>query len=320
MRRLDFVVTSEYDNASVMAVLKQRAGLSSKLIRTLKHYDDGILLNGVHIRTVDPVHEGDTLTVNIPSDEPTVDSAGFDPDALDILYEDDDLVVVNKPADLAVHPSHNHQGDTLANLLAAHLEKEGKPATFRAVGRLDKGTSGSMVCATNQFAASKLQAQIHKTYFAIPSGYYEGSGTIDAPIYRPDPILTVRVVDERGDRAITHWTALATGAVPLNLGEKNPEHTLYNEPPATDDNGRIPATLVKVNLETGRTHQIRVHFASRGTPLLGDTMYGYPRTDIARQALHCGHAEFTHPYTGEPLVIDAPLPKDMSDLVAYLKK
>ena len=159
---------------------------------------------------------------------------------------------------------------------------------FRAVGRLDKGTSGAVVCALNAYAADRLQRGVKKEYLAVPSARLTGSGTIDAPIYRPDPILTMRVVDERGDRAVTHWEALET----------------------FDDR-----TLCRVRLETGRTHQIRVHFASVGAPLVGDTLYGTPSEEIARHALHCAHAELTHPVTGAHISVDAPLPEDMSGLL-----
>ena len=157
------------------------------------------------------------------------------------------------------------------------------------MGRLDKGTSGVMVCALNAYAADRLQRGVKKVYLAVPSGKYEGSGTIDAPIFRPDPILTIRVVDDRGDRAVTHWKALQTGE---------------------------DRSLVEVRLETGRTHQIRVHFASLGTPLLGDTLYGTASEEIHRHALHCARAEFLHPVTGEALSFEAPLPEDMENLLS----
>ena len=159
---------------------------------------------------------------------------------------------------------------------------------FRAVGRLDKGTSGVVVCALNAYAADRLQRGVRKEYLAVPSARLEGSGTIDAPIFRPDPIITLRVVDERGDRAVTHWEALET----------------------FDDR-----TLCRVRLETGRTHQIRVHFASIGAPLVGDTLYGTQSEEIARHALHCARAELTHPVTGERILVEAPLPQDLSDLL-----
>ena len=131
MRTLSFSVTEDYNGRKVLHFLRGSAGLSTKLIRRLKTIDNGILLNGQHARTIDLLHTGDTLTVSLPEDRNMVSAEGFDPDALEILYEDDDLIAVNKPADLAIHPSHNHQGDTLANLLAAHLAKEGKQAVFR---------------------------------------------------------------------------------------------------------------------------------------------------------------------------------------------
>ncbi len=292
MRTLTFPIPAEYDERKVLHYLRGSAGLSSRVIRNLKTYEDGILKNGEPVRTIDLLHEGDVLTVNLPDDPddqipPLPDPDFFDRELPVVLYEDEDLVVFNKPGTIAVHPSHNHQGDTLANYLSWHLQKQGRKAAFRAVGRLDKGTSGVMVCALNPYAADRLQRGVKKTYLAVPSGRYEGSGTIKAPIFRPDPILTIRTVDERGDPAVTHWEALITGE---------------------------DRSLCRVRLETGRTHQIRVHFASLGTPLLGDTLYGEPSEEIARHALHCARAEFTHPVTGEHLSVEAPLPEDMKAL------
>ena len=301
MRTLEFVIPCEYDGSKVLYFLKGKAGLSSRMIRSLKLVENGIMLNGEHTRTVDPIKEGDHLTINIPDDE--VEEGlenydGHDFGDLQILYEDDDLIVVNKPAMLAVHPSHNHQGDTLANLIAAYLLAKGRPATFRAVGRLDKGTSGIVVCALNAFAANKLQGHIEKTYFAIPSGIFLEDGVIEAPIFRPDPIKTFRTVDERGDFALTKYEILKTGTLPD--GTK--------------------ASLAKVKIETGRTHQIRVHFCHVGTPLLGDTMYGKAREDICHQALHCGHAEFLQPFTNCKISIDAPIPQDMQEIIDSIHK
>ncbi len=310
MRTLEFIVPSEYDGRKVLHYLRGSAGLSSRLIRNLKMFENGMMLNGVHTRTVDIIHTGDKITVNLPEDDvpdtaadiyemPSIVSPDSNVDAssaftnladygVEVLYEDEDLIVVNKPATLAIHPSHNHQGDTLANLIAAYLKTKNKVSVFRAVGRLDKGTSGIVVCALNAFAANKLQGNIRKTYYAVPSGLYSGQGTVNAPIYRPDPIKTYRTVDERGDYAVTHWTSLKTGK---------------------------EMSLVRVNLETGRTHQIRVHFAHLGTPLVGDTMYGEPDSRISHQSLHCGEAEFEHPYSGEKIVITANIPKDMQSLI-----
>ena len=294
MRTLVFTVPSEYQDRKVLHYLRGCAGLSSRIIRNLKTYDDGILRNGEPVRTIDRLCAGDVLTVNLPDDPPEQLPPLPDPGFLEgelpeVLFEDDDLLIVNKPGTMAVHPSHNHQGDTLANWITFHRAQEGRdPVMFRAVGRLDKGTSGVVVCALNAYAADRLQRGVEKEYLAVPSARLEGSGTIDAPIFRPDPIITLRVVDERGDRAVTHWDALET----------------------FEDR-----TLCRVWLETGRTHQIRVHFASIGAPLVGDTLYGTQSEEIARHALHCARAELTHPVTGERILVEAPLPQDLSDLL-----
>ena len=301
MRTLEYVIPGEYEGKKVLYFLKGKAGLSSRMIRSLKLAENGFMLNGEHTRTVDLLHEGDRLERNIPDDdmdEGLTEYDGEDFGDLEILYEDEDIIVVNKPPMLAVHPTHNHQGDTLANLIAAYLKSRGKKAKFRAVGRLDKGTSGIVICALNAFAAYRLAEIIDKTYFAIAEGICEEDGSIDAPIFRPDPIKSVRTVDERGDHALTHYTVLESGTLPDGT----------------------EASYLKITLETGRTHQIRVHFAHLGMPLLGDTMYGTPRADIRRQALHCGHAELLQPFTNCKIILDAPLPQDMSEIICNIHK
>ena len=285
-RRLQYTIPHEYSSRRVLDFLKH-LGFSHRLITKLKQTPDGILLNGEHIRTIDPMSEGDVLEINLPTDKKESISIPVEM-PLDIIYEDDDILVLNKPAMLAVHESHNHLGDTLSNAVAFHLKKEGKPSAFRAVGRLDKGTSGLMVCALNRYAASRLSGKIKKQYLAIATGVYEGEGTIDAPIYRPDPILTVRTVDERGERAVAHWKALKNDG-------KN--------------------TLLRVKLETGRTHQIRVHFASLGTPLVGDTMYGTSDGRICHQALHCCECRFIHPVKNEEMHFFCDMPDDMKSII-----
>lgn len=301
MRTLQFTVTPDYDNRKALHFLRGSAGLSCHLVRQLKVLPDGILCNGAPVRTIDPVHAGDLLTIHLPEDLPTVEPAAEPHRTLEILYEDEDLLIINKPGDLAIHPTHNHQGDTLANLAAAYLLESGRPSVFRAIGRLDKGTSGIVICALHSYAASRLQGAVQKTYDAFPSGFYEGAGTIDLPIYRPDPGKTLRAAGtpdleqfplaSAADRAVTHWTSVAAG---------------------TD------CSWLKVCLETGRTHQIRVHFAALGTPLLGDDMYGASAVPgLSRQALHCGTAEFCHPVTGEDMRVTAPLPEDLAAIAAW---
>lgn len=281
MRTLEYTVDERFDSLKLYSFLKGFVHLSSKLIRSLKRTENGLLINGEHARTIDLLHFGDTVTVNIPEDEKTAVPGCVMPE---VIFEDDDVLVVNKPPYMPIHESHNHQGDTLANSVCGYLAKKGKQCSFRAVGRLDKGTSGLVVCALNSHAASRLSGNIQKTYYALATGKFEGSGTIDKPIFRPDPMKTLRTADDRGDRAVTHWEAIETGE---------------------------ELSLLKIRLETGRTHQIRVHFAFLGAPLLGDRMYGKERDDITHQALHCGEVTFVQPVTGKTITCKAPLPQDM---------
>lgn len=283
MWSVSLTVPAEYDGRRLLSFLRGSAKISSRLAVSLKRVENGLMINGAHARTIDPVRVGDTVTLNIPDDGETVEPLEF---PLDIVYEDDSLLVVNKPAGLAMHPTHNHQGDTLANAAAAYLAGKGRSLSLRAVGRLDKGTSGLVVCALNRFAAASLTGKISKEYTAVVEGIYEGSGTIDKPIYRPDPMKTMRACGEceGAQRAVTHWEALET---------------------------RGGMTLMRIRLETGRTHQIRVHFASLGTPLAGDDMYGASGVNpLSRHLLHCGSISFPHPVTGEQMNFTVPPPED----------
>ena len=205
---------------------------------------------------------------------------------LEVIYEDDDLLIINKPSGVSVHPTRNHPNGTLCNAVAAYLKNEGNENfVARAVGRLDKVTSGVMVFAKNAFVASRLNGNLDKTYYAIAQGELTGHGTVNAPIYRPDLNKTIRAVGEGGDEAITHWEAVAA------------------------NNNK---TLLKITTETGRTHQIRVHMAYIGHTLAGDEMYGAAATEsLKRAALHCGRVKIVHPITNKEMAFDAALPKDM---------
>ena len=281
-RTLRFTVPPEYDSRKALQFLRGFAGLSSRLMITLKNLPDGIACNGAHIRTIDRVHAGDRIVLTLPEEAGEIEPI---PIPLDVIYEDADLLVINKPAGLAMHPTHNHQGDTLANGVAAYLARNGENAVFRAVGRLDKCTSGVVICAKNAFAASALGGKLKKTYLALPSGRFEGCGAIEKRIYRPDPMKTLRAAGDEGEYALTRWESVLSGD---------------------------RCSLVRVLPETGRTHQIRVHFASLGAPLLGDDMYGGSRELIARAALHCAEVRLTHPVSEEEMCFSAPLPEDMT--------
>lgn len=286
-RIIQKTVDDKYDGKKVIDYLIKELNCSHRLIAKLKKEPDGITVNGEHIRTIDIIHKGDRLSITMPEDKKESISVPTQMN-LNIIYEDDDLLVVNKPPMLAVHESHNHLGDTLSNAVAYHLEREGKSSVFRAVGRLDKGTSGLMVCALNRYTASKLSGKVYKEYLAVADGVFEGSGTIDEPIYRPDPIITLRKVDQRGEKAVTNWTALKTD------GE---------------------CTLLRIKLDTGRTHQIRVHFSHLGAALVGDTMYGKPDERITHQALHCCYCRFVHPVTNGTLEFEAEPPEDFKSVI-----
>jgi 23S rRNA pseudouridine1911/1915/1917 synthase len=281
-RIINYKISECDSEIKISTFLKYKKGFSSRLITKLKTIENGILLNGKFARTIDLIKTGDILTVTVPNGNSQIEPILSE---LDIIYEDDDILVINKSPYLAMHPSHNHQGDTLANAVAAHLEKESKACTFRAVGRLDKGTSGLVVCAMNSLAACKLSGKIKKEYYAIVKGNLEGNGTVDVPIYRPDPMKTLRACSyELGkENAVTHWTALEN----------------YND-----------ATLVKLNLETGRTHQIRVHMAYIGHPLAGDSFYGDFYPEFNHQLLHCGKCEFIHPVTNKKVAFTANPPEE----------
>ena len=291
MRVIEYTVPERFDGRKVFHFLRGGCGASVRLVRMLRHTPHTLQINGADARTIDPVYAGDTVRIAIPDEDATVAPLAA---PLEILYEDDDLVVVNKSPFMAMHPTHNHQGDTLANAMAAHLAGQGKQAVFRAVGRLDKGTSGAVVCALHPFSASKLAGKVQKEYLAIVQGHPAPQGTVTTPIYRPDPMKTLRACSETlgVEPAVTHWT----------VEEEFPG-----------------ASLVRLRLETGRTHQIRVHMAHLGHPLAGDTMYGAFLPALGHQMLHCALCRFTHPVTGEQTEVSAPLPADFIQTLEALR-
>lgn len=284
-RRIEYIITEEYNGKKVKHWLRGEAKISVRLMNSLKTVEDGITLNGEHIRTIDPIKTGDILALNIPDRFGEIEPIEME---LDIVYEDEDFIVINKPAGIAMHPTHNHQGDTLANALTFHLQKNNKPTVFRAVGRLDKGTSGIVICALNPYSAARIPAEVEKEYYAVVGGKTEESGSINAPIYRPDPMKTIRCVDEKGDFALTHYKKIS---------------------------GNEKYSFVKVKIETGRTHQIRVHFSHLGMPLVGDSLYGEDEFEIGHQLLHCRRVELTHPVTKRKMIFKAKMPREMNAFI-----
>ena len=286
MRKLNYVVPAEYAARPLLHFLRGGAKLSTRIVATLRHTENSVLVNGTAARLIDKVREGDEICIYIP--EKTEPPQLFEME-LDIIYEDDDLLVINKPSGISVHPTYNHPNGTLSNAVANYLIKSGgTPSAARAVGRLDKVTSGVIIFAKHSVAASLLNGELDKTYFAVVHGVLQGSGTVDAPIYRPDSTKTIRAVGAGGDEAVTHWQAVESCS---------------------------DLTLVKIKTETGRTHQIRVHLAHIGHPLAGDEMYGGTAVcGITRAALHCAEISITHPVTKEVLTFTAPVPDDMKSL------
>ena len=283
MRVINYVITEEYDNRPLLHFLKGHIKLSTHIVQSLRHTYGAVLINNEPSRLVDKVFKGDSLELHLP--EKSTAPLLWEME-LSVIFEDEDLLIINKPSGISVHPTFNHPNETLCNAVANYLAKTDNPsAVARAVGRLDKVTSGVMLFTKNAFCASRLNGNIEKTYNAIAYGNMENSGTVDAPIYRPDLNKTVRAVGEHGDKAITHWKAIA------HLDNK---------------------TFLEIKTETGRTHQIRVHCAHIGHPLLGDEMYGAPVTEhLTRAALHCNKVSFIHPVTNKEMTFVSPLPDDM---------
>ena len=281
--RTELSFISEY-NAVLKDFLIHDCGISKRLLAKLKRCENGISVNGVQSRVTVKIKPGDIVGLR------SKDSEGFLEGNSELnvpkVFENESLVEYDKPVGMPVHPSIKHQGDTLGNYFSYICSG----LTFRPINRLDRDTSGVCVAAKNAFSAKSLQQSLEKTYYAVVCGKLDNDGTIDAPIGRTDGSIIKREVSKSGQNAVTHYKA-----VKCSYDEKY--------------------TLVKINLETGRTHQIRVHFSYIGFPLAGDEMYGGDCSDISRQALHCKTVRFCHPITKEIITIDSELPEDMTSLI-----
>ena len=281
MRIINFNITEKDDKKQIKTFLRE-FGVSSSLLTKLKHTENGITKNGIFAKTIEELSNGDTLTVKIENSGHIARPMAAD---IEIPFEDEDIIVLNKPPLMPVHESRNHIGDTLSNFVAYHC---GENMAFRAVYRLDRDTSGLVLVAKNELAAAKLAGKIKKDYYAVVGGIIENDGIVDAPIARCGDSIIKRRVDENGETAITEYFPIK----------------------AIDDR-----TLVKFNLKTGRTHQIRVHMEHIGHSLLGDSLYDGDCSKINRQALHCKDIYFTHPITETPMHITCDFPDDIKNLV-----
>lgn len=283
--KLTFTVTEEYDNKKAIIFLKEKCGLSARMITRLKNITNGITMNGSLLRTVDYVKSGMNVEILLPKEEMLIEPTEGE---LDIAYEDKYFLIVNKPPYMPVHPVKQHQSDTLANIVSFYCHDKGENYTFRAINRLDKDTSGLVIIAKDRFCANAMKGRTQKIYFALCQGCLEGSGTVSAPIGLLEDSKMVRHVLKVGSPAITHYKSVYA---------------------------RNEYSLLELQLETGKTHQIRCHMASLGHPLIGDDLYGGNLDYISRQALHCGEVRFIHPVTNNMIEVLADIPDDMKRLI-----
>lgn len=305
--RLYFTVpdTLQTQNGTLVRNFLRQCAVSTELARAVKFQGGGFFADGAPVLANRRVYPGQVLSFDLP---PEAGGVAPQPDiAVQVVYEDAFAVVLEKPPHLAVHPTLNYPGGTLANGYAAWALQQGRSPVFRPVNRIDKDTSGLVLAARNTYAAPLLAENVQKLYYAIVEGELPlGPGVIDAPIGRRGDSIIGRCVTPEGKPSRTEYSILKV------------------------QNGLSLAACVPV---TGRTHQIRVHFASIGHPLAGDDLYGGHRDRIGRQALHCAKQTFRVPEytevpdgicictpvsagTGRTVTVESPLPQDMADLLS----
>lgn len=292
-RVIDYIIDEAGDGLRIEQYLR-RKGYSGQNLAEIKRMPKSVLVNGEHYYMKQKLNTGDHLSIHICE---TKCSEKIPPVQipLDIVYEDEDIIVINKQAGMPIHPSLNNYMNSMANALAWYYQEQGKPFIFRCCNRLDRDTSGLTVVAKHLVSGNILsdmvrRRDIHREYLAIVRGHVSPeAGTINAPLARKPGTIIERTVDwEQGEAAITHY----------RLIEERNGHS-----------------LVSLRLETGRTHQIRIHMKYLGYPLIGDYLYNPDMEYIGRQALHSHRLSFTHPITGKPMEFTAPLPKDMEKVL-----
>lgn len=289
-RQLHYIITNKFHNKTIEQFLKGE-GFPHQVIVQLKKTREGILLNGHWAYVTEKLSKGDQLNLTLIEDitETSIDAI---PVEIKIMYEDEDIVIVDKAANMPIHPSMNHHEGTLANGLLHYYREKNEDFTFRCINRLDRDTTGLTIIAKHMLSAGILsrmvsERNIHRTYQAICQGLVPEEGTIDKPIARTSDSTIERCVDEEnGERAITHFRRLTY------VADKD-------------------LSLVELKLQTGRTHQIRVHMKYIGHPIIGDFLYNPDYRYIGRQALHSASLEFIHPVTKEKMHFHAPLHRDM---------
>ncbi|GAB6106163.1 RluA family pseudouridine synthase [Fusibacter bizertensis] len=292
--RLEYQVETKDAGLKVIDVLATSMNISSRLIRKCKNHKN-IFLNKKNGSVNRIVNEGDVIAILLDHDENT-----FDPNPIDVevLYEDCDMMAVAKPPFLVVHPTKGHPEGTLANALSNYQYQQNQNYKIRFINRLDRDTSGIVLIAKNAYAqqiiSEQMQAdEVDKCYYAIVEGVLaDEAGTIDLPIDREAELDIKRVVIDSGLQSVTHYEVV----------EKFEKHT-----------------FVKIELETGRTHQIRVHFAHIGHPILGDCLYGSQSEWINRQALHCYEMGFRSPREANKISVKCEMPTDIMTVLTMLR-
>lgn len=286
---------NEEENLTLKEVLLDKLNFSVRSLSKMKRYKT-VKVNNTYIRPADKINKGDLIEVRIEED-----MADFKPQdlKLSILYDDFDIIMVNKPPFMVVHPTKSHYENTIANGVTHYIMEKDEKVKVRFVNRLDMNTSGLVIVAKNPYAQFVLSSdmkddKVEKMYIAVVKGIVESDfGTINEPIYRPTDDSIKRIVHEDGQPSVTHFEVV----------ERLKD-----------------ATVLKLKLETGRTHQIRVHLNHIGHGIIGDELYGYVDENlIQRQALHAFSLKFKQPRTREDLEFNAPLPKDMEELIEKLK-
>ncbi|SET15812.1 ribosomal large subunit pseudouridine synthase D [Oceanobacillus limi] len=290
---MEWTISSEFDGVLIRDFLLREQEFSRRIVKAIIHDGGSIRVNG-HTKTVRfPLRKGDRLRIDFPP-ETIGTNLHPEPLPLNIRYEDEAVIVLEKEAGMATMPSINHKTRTLANGIIAHYQKNNVPYTVHVVTRLDRDTSGLLLVAKHRYSHSILSTQqkaglIKRRYVAVVEGkMHPKSGVIDAPIGRKAGSIIERTVVENGQRAVTHYSEL----------QSNYSHSLLD-----------------IELETGRTHQIRVHFSHIGHPLAGDDLYGGCKDRIQRQALHCHRLTFLHPITKEKMTFSSSIPKDMRNII-----
>ena len=280
-------VPPECNGQTVRTFLRKHFGLSARSMTLLKKEGMGITREHELLYAKDIIHEGEIITLSLPEDQNDIVPV---PGELNILFEDEYLLIVNKPANMPVHPTKIHQLDTLANILSYYQSSRGERYTFRALNRLDKDTSGIVIIAKDRIAYSLVQPTVQKTYIAVCEGELSEDGVIDLPITLESGSKIKRCFREDGAEAVTHYHPVEHG------------------------NGH---TMCEVWLETGRTHQIRCHMSHIGHPLAGDDLYGGRLALIGRQALHCQTVELVHPVSKKTISIQTDIPSAFYDIIKH---